>query len=600
MSDQNAENKAEKSTSGKAKIGRLRSLFKFLKPYKLMALGAAVALIIAAGSTLMIFKSMQLIIDQGFVKNDPSAIDQYFAGLFIVVVVLAISTFFRFMLVTTLGERVVADIRKAVYANLIRLHPSFFEENRPGELSARLTADTAIIQSVLGSSLSVALRNALMLMGGTVMLFLISPKLLGMIALVLPLVVAPIIILGRQVRALSKSSQDKIADVGTMADESLGAIQVVQAFTREEEEKNKFSGAVESAYGVARRRIKKRAWMTGLVILLIFGAIDLVLWRGAKDVVVGAMSSGELASFVGLSILVAGAMGALSEIYGELMRAAGAAERLSHLMGQETNLVVPENPRAIENEGLKGAVQFDHIVFSYPSKPNETALNDFSLDVQPGESVALVGPSGAGKSTVLQLIMRFFDPQSGAVRLDGIDIRDFDPTDFRQHMSIVPQETVIFADTVLENVRYGRPEARDDEVMAAIASAYATDFIERLPDGINTYLGERGVRLSGGQRQRLAIARAILRDAPILLLDEATSALDSESEMKVQMALDNLMKGRTTIVIAHRLSTVRNADRIIVMEEGRVAEEGKHDVLMEKGGLYARLADLQFQNQSLD
>ncbi len=580
----------------KAPVRKLKSIISFLSPYKLMVAGALVALVVAAGSTLAIFKSMELIIDQGFVANDPDAIDTYFAGLFGVIVILAISTFFRFKLVTTLGERVVADIRKAVYANLITLHPSFFEENRPGELSARLTADTTIIQNVVGSSLSVAMRNFLMLIGGVIMLFFISPKLLGMIALVLPVILVPIIVLGRRVRSLSKHSQDRIADVGTMADESLGAIQVVQAFTREEEERQKFSGAVESAYGVAKKRINTRAWMTGAVIMLLFGAIVLVLWRGAKDVVTGAMTSGELASFVSLSILVAGAMGALSEIYGELMRAAGAAERLSFLMGQKSNLEVPDTPAKIDDTTMKASVGFDDISFSYPSKPNEKALDRFTLNVKEGETVALVGPSGAGKSTVLQLIMRFFDPQQGTVTINGQDIRALEPTDFRAKMSIVPQETVIFADTVLENVRYGRPDASDEEVMAAIESAQARDFIERLPQGIETYLGERGVRLSGGQRQRLAIARAILRDAPILLLDEATSALDSESEAKVQKALDNLMQGRTTIVIAHRLSTVRAVDRIVVMEEGKVAEEGTHDALFAKGGLYARLADLQFQN----
>ncbi len=594
MSDQDRLDEAPQGP-GVQKLRALRLVAGFVRPYKLMLAGALTALVIAATAALAIFKSLGLIVDYGFAAENAANIDRYFLGLLAVIVVLAVATYFRFKLVTILGERVIADIRTAVHSHLIGLHPSFFEENRPGEIASRLTADTTLIQTVVGSSASIALRNLLMFMGGTVLLLLISPKLLGLIALVVPLVIAPLVLIGRKVRKLSRRSQDRVAEVGAMANQALDAIQTVQAFTREREERSRFIEAVEAAFDVARRRISVRAGMTGIVILLVFGAIDLVLWQGAKDVITGAMTGGELASFVGLSIIVAGAVGALSEVYGDLQRAAGASERIAELLAVRSELVVRKDPIALPAPP-RGEVEFRGVSFHYPSKPGERALEDFSLVLGRGETVALVGPSGAGKSTVLQLLLRFFDPQEGAVLVDAVNLRDANPRALRERMAVVPQETVIFADTVAENVRYGRPEASEEELWAALGAAQCEAFVRALPQGIDSFLGEKGVRLSGGQRQRLAIARAILRDAPILVLDEATSALDSEAERKVQIALEALMQNRTTLVIAHRLSTVRQADRIVVLDQGRVVAAGRHDKLIGEGGLYAKLANLQFQD----
>ncbi len=598
MSDQDRLDEAPQGP-GVQKLRALRLVAGFVRPYKLMLAGALTALVIAATAALAIFKSLGLIVDYGFAAENAANIDRYFLGLLAVIVVLAVATYFRFKLVTILGERVIADIRTAVHSHLIGLHPSFFEENRPGEIASRLTADTTLIQTVVGSSASIALRNLLMFMGGTVLLLLISPKLLGLIALVVPLVIAPLVLIGRKVRKLSRRSQDRVAEVGAMANQALDAIQTVQAFTREREERSRFIEAVEAAFDVARRRISVRAGMTGIVILLVFGAIDLVLWQGAKDVITGAMTGGELASFVGLSIIVAGAVGALSEVYGDLQRAAGASERIAELLAVRSDLVVREDPIALPAPP-RGEVEFRGVSFHYPSKPGERALEDFSLVLGRGETVALVGPSGAGKSTVLQLLLRFFDPQEGAVLVDAVNLRDANPRALRERMAVVPQETVIFADSVAENVRYGRPEASEEELWAALGAAQCEDFVRALPQGIDSFLGEKGVRLSGGQRQRLAIARAILRDAPILVLDEATSALDSEAERKVQIALEALMQNRTTLVIAHRLSTVRQADRIVVLDQGRVVAAGRHDKLIGEGGLYAKLAGLQFQDPSTE
>jgi ATP-binding cassette subfamily B protein len=581
--------------AGVERLRALRLVASFVRPYKLMLAGALTALVIAAAATLAIFKSLGLIVDHGFAAENAANIDRYFLGLLAVVLVLAAATYFRFKLVTILGERVIADIRTAVHSHLIGLNPSFFEENRPGEIASRLTADTTLIQTVVGSSASIALRNLLMFLGGVVLLLLISPKLLSLIALVVPIVIAPLVMIGRQVRKLSRRSQDRVAAMGAMANEALDAIQTVQAFTREREERSRFVEAVEAAFDTARRRISVRAGMTGIVILLVFGAIDLVLWQGAKDVISGTMTGGELASFVGLSIIVAGAVGALSEVYGDLQRAAGASERIAELLAVRSSLIVRENPIALPVPP-RGEVEFSAVSFHYPSKPDQLALENFSLTIGRGETVALVGPSGAGKSTVLQLLLRFFDPQEGSVILDGVDVKEADPKALRERMSVVPQETIIFADSVVENIRYGRPEATQDEVWAALRAAQSEDFVRALPQGIDSFLGEKGVRLSGGQRQRLAVARAILRDAPILLLDEATSALDSEAEHKVQTALEALMQTRTTLVIAHRLSTVRQAERIVVLDQGRIVASGRHDELMAEGGLYAKLANLQFQD----
>ena len=588
---------ADKSPSeALGRLRRLGALTPFLVRHKGLITGAVIALLIAAAATLAIFRSFGALIDHGFAGDDPGRIDLYFLGMLGLIFILAVSTFFRFYFVTILGERIVAEIRAAVHDRVIGLSPEFFETNRPGEIASRLTTDTTLIQTVVGSSASIALRNLLIFFGGSVMLLFLSPRLMAMIVLVVPLVVVPLIVLGRRVRNLSRFSQDRVADVGAMADEAYNAIQIVQAFTHEEVEKRRFRQAVEKAFSTAKSRIKTRAWMTFTVILLIFGAIDFVLWQGAKDVIAARMSGGDLASFVGLSILVAGAVGALSEVYGEIQRAAGAAGRLAELLAMESNIRVPAHPRALP-EPPRGIISFEKVTFNYPSKPETAALEDFSLDVAAGETVALVGPSGAGKSTVAQLLLRFFDPGTGRVLVDGVDIREVDPRDLRSRLAVVPQETVIFGTSAMENIRYGNPDAGDEEVIAAAEAAAAHDFLAALPEGYDTFLGEKGTRLSGGQRQRLAIARAVLRDAPILLLDEATSALDSEAERAVQNALDRLMIGRTTLVIAHRLATVLRADRIIVMEHGGIVDEGRHEALLAKGGLYARLAALQFDLQ---
>ncbi|UTW55800.1 ABC transporter transmembrane domain-containing protein [Kordiimonas sp. SCSIO 12610] len=576
----------------KGKLKNLRTLWSFMLPYKTQILLASFFLIIAAGTVLAIPSALEGIVDS-FTEDTSNSINDYLALLVGTVIVMALATAFRFYFITWLGERVVADIRKAVYERLITLSPEFFEVNRPGEIVSRLTADTTLVQSIVGSSVSIWARNTLIAIAGTIWLFIMSPKLMGLISIVIPIIIAIIVIVGRRVRTLSRTSQDKVADVGAQAAESLSALNIVQAFTQENTEAKRFGGRVDEAFFAARRRIRVRAFLTAAIIFLVFGAIALVIYQGFQDVSAGVMTSGEMTAFIFRAVLVAGAFGALSEVYSELQRAAGAAGRLAELLNAESAIETPANAVAMPDT-VKGHIVFDKVNFAYPSKQSEQALKNFSLNIKPGETVALVGPSGAGKSTVLQLLLRFYDPQNGNITIDGTDIAATDPTNFREHLAFVPQETIVFADTVAGNIRYGRQSASDDEVLKAAEAAAAREFIERTDDGFDTFLGERGTRLSGGQRQRIAIARAILRDSPILLLDEATSALDAESELKVQTALDRLMEGRTTLVIAHRLATVKKADRIIVMEDGKIVAEGTHEELSKQDGLYKRLADLQF------
>ncbi|HEY0111734.1 MAG TPA: ABC transporter transmembrane domain-containing protein [Allosphingosinicella sp.] len=574
------------------KIGNLAIIWRFTARYKGHVAGALLALLVAAGATLAIPNAFRLIIDRGF-SGSGDDVGRWFQYLILVVVVMAIATAFRFYFVSWLGERVVADLREAVQRNLLRLAPSFFEENRPSEIASRLTADTTIIEQVVGATISVALRNLVMGIGGVIYLFALSPKLAAMLMLGIPAVIIPITFLGRRLRKVSRQSQDRVAEVGAMVDEVLGAMKIVQAFGQEGREAQRFKGAIESVFQTARRRILLRAVMTGTIIALIFSAITLVMWQGALDVQAGRLTGGTIAAFVLTGGLVAGAFGALTEVYGELLRGAGAAGRLAELLREEPGIRAPADPRPLPSPA-RGEIEFRGLTFRYPSRPEVSALHDFSLRVAPGETLAVVGPSGAGKSTLFQLALRFYDPEAGAVLLDGVPLPDTDPADLRSRMAVVPQETMIFAASARDNLRYGRWDSSDEELWAAAEAANAAEFLRALPEGLDTFMGESGARLSGGQRQRLAIARAILRDAPILLLDEATSALDADSERLVQASLERLMRNRTTIVIAHRLATVRAADRIVVLDQGRIVEEGTDESLRARGGLYARLARLQF------
>ena len=558
--------------------------------------GALVALTIAASAVLIMIDGLGNLVDEGFSSGDTAALDKALIGLLVIITLLTAATYARFFLVSWIGERVVADIRRDVFNKVIGLSPGFFEITRVGEVLSRLTADATLLQSVVGSQVSVALRNVLLFLGGTTMLIITSPRLTGFVFLVVPLVVVPIIVFGRRVRRLSRASQDRVADVGAYLEETLNAVRTVQAFVHEPVDRERFGGRVTDALTTAVGRIRARAFLTAVVMMLVFSSVGVILWLGGHDVLAGRMTAGELSKFVFYAIVVAGSVGAISEVIGDLQRAAGASERLIELLAIDPVIKSPDNPVALPDPAM-GQVRFADVTFFYPSRPDDAALSDFSLEVAPGETVALVGPSGAGKSTVFQLILRFYDPQSGAVTLDGIDLRDADVAALRSRSALVPQDPVVFAADAWENIGYGRPGASRGDIRAAADAAAATEFIDPLPEGFDTFLGEKGLRLSGGQRQRIAIARAILRNAPLLLLDEATSALDAESERAVQQALEKLMEGRTTIVIAHRLATVQKADRIVVMDRGRIVATGRHEELIEQGGLYARLAALQFDQE---
>jgi ATP-binding cassette, subfamily B, bacterial len=555
---------------------------------------ALLSLTITAAATLAIPWRFKFIIDEAFGGTaTPDDIGNAFQYLLMIVVILGFGTAMRFYFVSWLGERVVADIRLKVHENLLRLSPGFYEENSPKEISSRMTSDTAIIETVVGTTVSVALRNTLTGIGGTALLVYLAPTLTLGLLIAIPLVVVPIVFFGRKIRAVSRSSQDRIADVGAYVTEVLSAMKIVQSFGQENREGGRFAGVVEETFETARRRIVLRAAMTSVVILLVFGAMTMVMWRGALAVAEGTISGGTIFAFVVTGGLVAGAFGALTEVYGDLLRGAGAASRLAELLEAKPAIAPPARPERLPLPP-RGSLSFRNVTFRYPARPDTPALKDFTLEIEPGETIAIVGPSGAGKSTIFQLVERFYDPQIGTIRLDGVPLTKADPADIRHRIALVPQDGVLFSANARDNLRYGKWDASDAEIWEAARAANAENFLRKLPDGLDTYLGEGGTQLSGGQQQRVAIARALLRDAPILLLDEATSALDAESEQLVQQALEGLMKGRTTLVIAHRLATIRAADRIIVMDEGRMVEQGTHDSLSQSGGLYARLAKLQF------
>ena len=588
MSDSSAVEDRPKSKQ----VGALRGLVPFLWPYRVLLGLALMALILTASVSLILPLAVRRVID-GFNEANAQLLDQYFAAALVIAALLAVGTGLRYYLVTRLGERVVADIRRALFDRVLGMSPAFFERILTGEVLSRITTDTTLILSVIGSSVSVALRNVLILLGGLVLLFLTSAKLTGLVLLIVPAIIVPIVVLGRRLRALSRESQDWIAASSGSASEALSSVQTVQAFTHEGATRGQFAEVTEKSFISAKARVKTRAIMTVIVIFLTFAGIVGVLWVGARDVRADQMSVGALIQFVIYAVMVAGAVGALSEIWGELQRAAGATERLVELLGTEDSVQDPVRPVALPRP-VRGEIAFEDVTFRYPARPEASALNGVSLHVRPGETVALVGPSGAGKTTILQLLMRFYDPQSGRITLDGLALPDMARADFRQAIALVPQDPVIFATSARENIRFGRLDATDSEVEAAARAAAAHDFLTALPQGYDSYLGERGVMLSGGQKQRVAIARAILRDAPILLLDEATSALDAESERLVQAAVERLAEGRTTLVVAHRLATVKRADRIVVFEQGRIVAQGTHDQLVAEDGLYARLARLQF------
>ncbi len=588
-------------TSSRAKSKQLSNFlpaFRFLRPYKWRILFAGIALVTTAGVSLSLGQGVRLLIDQGFVAGSPDALTQTLLLFLVLVTLLALGTFLRFYLVSWLGERVSADLRKAVFRHLLQLHPGFFETNLSGEIQARITADTTVLQTVIGSSLSVALRNVLLFLGGIAWLFWTNPKLTSIVLIAVPLLVSPVVIFGRRVRRLSRTSQDKVASVGAYVGEALQHIKIVQGMNHQQVDEKAFSQHVESAFDAGIQRIRQRAFLIAIVMLLVLGSIGGMLWVGGQDVLAGRVTPGELAAFVFYALIVASSLGFLSEVIGDLQRAAGATERLMELLEAKSEITDPISPKSLPSL-VRGSVEIDDLHFGYPSRPDSLALQAVNLHIEPGMTMALVGPSGAGKSTLLELLLRFYDPLQGSIHFEGIDLRSLPLQELRRHIAFVPQQPTLFSANVWENLRYGQPDASKEEMLAATRDANAEEFLNKLPQGFDSFLGEQGVRLSGGQRQRLAIARAILRDPKLLLLDEATSALDAESERMVQEALLRLMQERTTIVIAHRLATVIHADQIAVMDQGRVVALGTHQQLLRTSPLYSRLAELQFRQEAV-
>ena len=577
----------------KGKISSLRYLLHYLYPYRKQTLGAAVALVLTSSVVLGMGTALRHLIDEGIRKGDQQLLNQGYLILLGVVVALAIGTYTRYLLVSLVGEKVVADIRRDVFAKVLSMHTAYFESSRTGDLIARITTDTTLLQTVVGSSISVFLRNALLFVGGFTLLLITSVKLSQWLLIMLPVVIFPIIILGKRVRVLSRATQNKVGDISSHAEETIGAMRTIHAMALEDAEKIRFGTLINETVATALSRIRMRALLTAIVICLIFGAIITVLYIGGQDVVAGRISPGDLSAFIFYSVVVAGALGALSEVVGEMQRAAGATERLMELMQLEPEIKAPSEPYHF-TKTPEGRLSFEHVTFHYASRPDKAALANVSFRIEPGETVAIVGPSGAGKTTIFQLLLRFYDPQFGIIRIDSHDVRTLEPREWRSHIGLVPQDPVIFSTSAFENIHIGKPDATDSDVREAAHIASALDFLEALPDGLNTYLGEKGVRLSGGQRQRVAIARAIIRNPSLLLLDEATSALDAENETAIQAALERIMKERTTLVIAHRLATVVNADRIIVLNDGKIEASGTHTQLLASNPLYKRLAELQF------
>ena len=581
----------------KARIGLLRPALDFLRPYKIQVVAASVALVFTAGVSLAMGQGLRYLVDRGFAAGSADELNRAVVIFMGVVLLLAIGSFTRFFLVSWIGERVTADIRRQVFDHVIGLHPGYFETNGAGEIQSRITADTTLLQTVIGSSVSIALRNLLMMLGGLILLFVSNPRLTGVVLLSVPLVLAPIIFYGRKVRALSRRSQDRLADAGAYLSETLGNIKTVQAFNHEETDRRLFASHVEDTFRVSIKRVAQRAWLSAFAMILVLGAIAVMIWVGGHDVLNGRTSPGELTAFVFYAVMVAIAVAALSEVFGDLQRAAGATERLMELLHEQSIITAPANPRALP-ERPRGEIVLTDLRFCYPSNPERPAIDGISLTVPSGSSVALVGASGAGKSTLVDLLLRFYAPTSGQICIDGIDTAEVDPEALRAHFALVPQQPVLFAGSVADNIRYGRPDATDEQVAAAAKAAFVDEFVERLPERYDSFVGESGVRLSGGQRQRIAIARALLCDPSILLLDEATSALDAESEHVVQQALNRLMQGRTTLVIAHRLATVRQVDRIVVLDAGRIVATGNHEALLQSSPLYARWSELQFAGRA--